>query len=368
MLVQLRTGGPSSPPVEGWTPSDPPPTAGPLRDALHRTVRYVRISLTDRCNLRCTYCIPEGGIPHAARDTLLSFEEIESLARLLAARGVTKVRLTGGEPTLRRDLPALVARLRTIPCAGTGDGRLGVYLTTNGVRLEALAPALAQAQLSGLTVSLDTLVPERFHRIARADVFGKVRAGIAAAVNARIPGLKLNTVAIKGFNHDELGALCAFAWDHQMVPRFIETMPMGAGSLYVPGALMPAAEVRAEIERSLGVILRGSLEAPPSDSGPARYWEVEDGRWANRQVGTIGAMTENFCGQCNRLRISAQGDVHGCLAHDDAISLRSHLRGPSGLQGADAALDTALGVKRKGHNFELDGSGGPAKQMIGIGG
>jgi cyclic pyranopterin phosphate synthase len=311
--------------------------------------------------------MPPEGIRHVHRSEVLSFEEIERLAVALAEHGVTKIRLTGGEPTLRRDLPDLVRRLRAIRAAAATDGRLEVYMTSNGVLLEGLAGALAEAGLNGLTVSLDTLDAEKFHVITRAAAIERVFAGIKAALDAGQAGLKLNTVAIRDFNDGELHDLCRFAWAHGMTPRFIETMPMAAGALYVPGELMPAAQVRAQVAEQLGGVLEPHHLSGGEVAGPATYWRVRGGADDGSVLGTIGAMTENFCERCNRLRISARGQLHGCLAYDDAFDLRRALR--DGEEGAvRQVLGAALGEKRAAHDFRLDGGGGPAKPMIGIGG
>lgn len=368
MLVRLRTRtSDAAPPARRSGDPEAYAAHGVLRDRLDRQVRYVRLSLTDRCNLRCTYCMPPEGIRHVQRAEVLNFEEIERLAGVLADLGVTKIRLTGGEPTLRRDLPDLVRRLRAIRASGAADGRLEVYMTSNGLLLEGLAGALVEAGLNGLTVSLDTLDAEKFHLITRAAALARVFAGIEAARDAGQRGLKLNTVAIRDFNDGELHAVCRFAWAHGMTPRFIETMPMAGGALYVPGALMPAAEVRAQVAEQLGAVLEPHQVSAGQAAGPATYWRVRGGADDGRVLGTIGAMTENFCERCNRLRISARGRLHGCLAYDDAFDLRRALR--DGEEGAvRQVLGAALGEKRAAHDFRLDGGGGPAKPMIGIGG
>jgi cyclic pyranopterin phosphate synthase len=193
-----------------------------------------------------------------------------------------------------------------------------------------------------------------------------VLAGIEAARNAGFASVKINTVAVRGFNDDELGELATWAWARDVVPRFIELMPMAGGELFVPGELMPAAEIRDRVAASLGAPLVDRV-IDRRAVGPARYVAVAGGPWAGRVLGTIGAMTENFCGGCNRLRISATGQLHGCLAHDDAGDLRGALRsrGPDGMA---EIVDAVLGTKREGHGFHLDGSGGPQKAMISIGG
>lgn len=347
MLVQLRTPSDAARPV--------------LLDRAERRVRYLRLSLTDRCSMRCTYCMPPEGIDHVARSEVLSFEEIVRLVREFAAWGVERVRLTGGEPTLRRELPWLVEQLSPL---------VQVVMTTNGELLESLAAPLASAGLAAVTVSVDSLDPSRFATITRRDRLSSVIAGIEAARAANLQ-LKLNTVAVRGFNDDELARICTFAWDHDATPRFIELMPMAGGRLYVPGDLMPAADIRARIAAELGGTIEPAPERVRGPVGPAEYFVLQhpDGRGAHhgRRFGTIAAMTENFCGSCNRLRVSATGQLHACLARDDAGDLRAALRGddPNRLE---QVVRAALGHKRDTHGFELDGRGGPQKAMISIGG
>lgn len=355
-LVQLRS-----------LPRARPDEVGPvLRDRLARTVRYLRVSLTDRCNYRCTYCMPEEGIQHVLREDVLTLEEVVRLVEAFAAWGVERVRLTGGEPTLRKNLPWLISELSRIPRAD-GEGAVSVTLTTNGHLLAEQAAGLASAGLSGITVSVDSLDPERFETITRRGDLAAVQAGIAAAMSAGLSPIKLNAVAVRGFNDDELGAMCTWAWSRDLHPRFIELMPMAEGRLYVPGQLMSAAEIRAEIARHLGAELVPD-EAPGVRAlGPARYWRVASGQWAGRVFGTIGAMTENFCDGCNRLRVSATGRIHGCLAHDDALDLRAALRTGDGAR-LETVVRAVLQGKRDGHAFALDGAGGPSKAMISIGG
>jgi cyclic pyranopterin phosphate synthase len=362
-LVQLRVQ-PTPPPLVGER-------GGPLVDRQARTVRYLRVSLTDRCNYRCTYCMPEEAPAYGPRSDVLTLEEVVRTCEAFARWGVRRVRLTGGEPTLRRGLVSLVERLAAIPVrdgeGGSSDAGLEVVMTTNGERLAELAGPLQAAGLRSLTVSLDSLDPERFARITRRGSLRNVLAGLDAAAAAGLRPLKINTVAVMGFNDDELGALARFAWERELVPRFIEVMPMGGGELYVPGQLMPAADVRARVAEGLGLRLVPDEGEGVRGAGPASYWRVEGGPFAGRRLGTIAAMTENFCQTCNRLRVSATGQLHACLARDDTGDIRSALRSkdPDRLE---AVVRAALGTKRDGHGFNLDGSGGPAKAMVSIGG
>ncbi|MEX1362898.1 MAG: GTP 3',8-cyclase MoaA [Nannocystaceae bacterium] len=352
-LVQLRA-----------TPPDPGVRGGALVDRQSRTVRYLRVSLTDRCNYRCTYCMPEQGMQYGPRSQVLSLEEVVRLCAAFARWGVERVRLTGGEPTLRRGLVDLVERLSSI---GTARGRLEVVMTTNGERLEAFAQPLARAGLHGITVSMDSLDPERFARITRRGNLPRVLAGIRAAAAAGLGPVKINTVAIEGFNDDELGSITRWAWEQGAVPRFIELMPMSGGDLFVPGELLPAQEVRARVAAELGIELRADDGDGVRGAGPATYWRAVGGPFDGRRLGTIAAMTENFCHSCNRLRVSATGQLHACLARDDTGDLRAALRSsdPDRLEGVVRA---ALGTKRDGHGFNIDGSGGPSKAMVSIGG
>jgi cyclic pyranopterin phosphate synthase len=353
-LVQIRT-----------TP-DPVSTQGPvLRDRLERTVRYLRVSLTDRCNYRCTYCMPAEGIDHVRRAELLRLEEIVDLAQAFAAWGVERVRLTGGEPTVRKGLVWLVEQLTQV--RGRDGAPLQVVMTTNAELLAELASPLADAGLSGLTISLDSLDAERFRRITRRGELERVLAGIEAAAAAGFEHIKLNTVAVRGFNDDEMGSIARFAWDRGMHPRFIEIMPMSEGELFMPGELMSASEIRDRIASELGEAVEADAGDGVRGFGPATYWRVAGGAYAGRRLGTIAAMTENFCGDCNRLRISATGQVQACLARDESADLRTALR--SGQPGAiEAVVRHVLAHKRDGHAFALDGSGGPRKAMVMIGG
>ena len=335
----------------------------PLTDPQGRRIDFVRLSVTDRCNYRCTYCMPEAGIDHIDRGDILSLEEILAIVRCFAALGVRRLRITGGEPTVRRDLCDLVRRLGAVP------GIEEMSLSTNGHLLPELAAPLRAAGVARLNVSLDTLDAEKFTRITRLGDVARVRAGIEAARAAGFAVIKINTVAVKGFNDGEIGALCDFAWSRGMIPRFIEQMPMAGGEMFVPGELLAAHEIRDLVVAAWpGSRLVADDGGGARGAGPARYWRLEvPGGGPVRRFGIISAMTEHFCDACNRVRLSASGALHACLGFDDAVNLRDVLRS-DGEPAVIAAIHRAVGAKRPGHTFGLLGIGGPRKSMISIGG
>jgi GTP 3',8-cyclase len=346
------------------TANSPTALGAPLVDRLSRRVSYLRVSVTDRCNYRCTYCLPEDGVHHVDRADILSFEEIVALVRAFVRLGVERVRLTGGEPTVRRDLVDLVRLLRAIP------GLREIALSTNGHLLAELARPLREAGVDRLNVSVDTLSPARFATITRRGELGRVLDGLEAARALGFASIKINAVAVKGFNDDEVGALCRYAFARGFVPRFIEQMPMAGGALYVPGTLLSAAEIRRLIAEAFPEAeLRPAPDSRAKGGGPARYWQLEGEGHTGREhvVGLITPMTEHFCDTCNRVRLSASGALHACLAYDDAVDLRGVLE-REGEPAVVRAIRAALAVKRDGHNFGLIGIGGPRKAMIQIGG
>jgi cyclic pyranopterin phosphate synthase len=338
-----------------------PETAGadPLVDTFARRIRYLRVSVTDRCNYRCTYCMPEDlgqELSFATKSEVLTFEELERLVRVFARLGVRKVRLTGGEPTVRKGIVDLVARIAGVP------GIDQVVMTTNGHLLAELAAPLAAAGLAAVNVSVDTLDPTRFAALTSRGDLPRVLAGIDAAVAAGL-AVKTNAVALRGVNDTELAALCKDAWTRGATPRFIEHMPMSEGQLYATAAELPAAEIRRTLEHAFGPLTPTVRHG--ADAGPARYWRVGN---RSGEIGIISAMTEHFCDDCNRLRLTATGQLHACLGHDDAISLRDVVRAGASDDLVVRAISAAVTGKRAGHVFDRAGTGGPAKHMIGIGG
>jgi len=345
----------------------------PLVDAFARRIRYLRVSVTDRCNYRCTYCMPEeleDRMQFQPRAALLTFEELERIIGVFARLGVRKVRLTGGEPTVRHGIVDLVRRIAVVP------GIEQVVMTSNGHLLADLAVPLRDAGLSAINVSLDTLDAERFRRITSRGDLARVLAGIDAAIAAGLR-VKTNAVALHGINEDELVALCEDAWRRGAVPRFIEHMPMSDGALYEAARGISAAAIRRALEDAHGALVPapevGTDDAGgrvrelggehPRDAGPARYWALATD--LAKQVGIISAMTEHFCDDCNRLRLTATGELHACLGHDDSASLRDVLRGGGTDDDLVRVIAASVSGKRAGHEFLANA---PAKHMIGIGG
>jgi cyclic pyranopterin phosphate synthase len=335
-----------------------------LSDGFARTVSYLRVSLTDRCNYRCLYCMPEEGVELVPRADVLTFEEVERLVRVMMRFGVRRVRLTGGEPTVRKDVVELVARL----------GRLGLddlAMTTNGERLVELARPLKRAGLSRLNVSVDTLDAEKFHAITRRGHLEHVLAGIETARDAGFVGTKINAVVMGGVNDDDIPSLCAWAWSRELVPRFIESMPMSDGALFVPGSFVAAAQIRARIAAAFGPLVPMNEEEAAEGIkgvGPARYQRVATGPRAGARVGIISAVTEPFCATCNRVRLTATGRLHTCLALDDDTDLRTSLRDGATDEELARKVLLAVSAKKEGHTFTACGTGGPRKHMVAIGG
>ncbi|MBN8612317.1 MAG: GTP 3',8-cyclase MoaA [Deltaproteobacteria bacterium] len=313
----------------------------PLADAEGRVVRYLRLSVTDRCDMACTYCMPAGGEDeHGLREELLTFEEITRLVRVLAAHGLRRVRLTGGEPLVRRDVVALVQKIRD---AGIED----VWMTTNASRLAALASPLREAGLVGVNVSIDSLDPDRFAKITRGGRLASVLAGIEAAREASL-ALRTNTVVMRSENLGELAALARWAWSIDATPRFIELMPIGEGARLPSSERVGAGEMR----EALGSLeLETSDAAADTDRGPARY--LRSKRDPQRRVGFITAVSDEFCASCNRVRLTSQGEVRPCLASRRAVSLRELLRDGAGDDAIVGALRWALAGKGAGHDFAI---------------
>ncbi len=307
-----------------------------LRDRYGRHIDYVRLSLTDRCDLRCRYCMAEDMI-FRPRAEILTIEEIGELARRFVERGVRRIRLTGGEPLVRRgviDVAHDIGRL-------LGHGLDELTLTTNGTRLAAFAAPLRDAGIRRVNVSLDTLDPERFRHITRHGDLSHVLDGIAAARAAGM-AIKINMVALKGLNESEIDDMASWCGARGFGLSLIETMPLGHIGDDRTDRFLPLSAVRERLEARWTLV-----PSTERTGGPARYWRIPE---IDLTLGFISPLTRNFCDACNRIRVSATGTLYPCLGHDVNVDLRAALRGHGDV---DAAIDLALGTKPARHEFDL---------------
>ena len=328
---------------------------GSLVDTQGRVVRDLRISVTDRCNLRCVYCMPAEGMPWLPREQLLTYEELARFARVCVECGVHGVRLTGGEPTVRQDLPVLVRMLRAI------SPTLDLSLTTNALKLAEMAGELRAAGLDRVNVSLDTLSRERFQAISRRDRLGDVLEGLAAAKRAGFAPVKVNAVLMRGTNDDEAVALARWARDEGYELRFIEWMPLDFQHKWNREQLVPADDILAALERELPLY----PEDGDDPSAPARTWRYRDG--AGR-VGIIAAVTKPFCGHCDRIRLTADGQIRTCLFAHREHDVRDAMRSGADDDAIEAIVRAAVLRKAPGHLVGQADFVQPARGMSAIGG
>ncbi|WP_439468302.1 GTP 3',8-cyclase MoaA [Blastomonas fulva] len=318
-------------------------TARPLIDSFSRTISYVRLSVTDRCDLRCSYCMPER-MQFLPKTEVLSLEELHRLGLAFIARGVRKIRLTGGEPLVRRDLMTLIGKLGR----ELGNGLDELTLTTNGTQLKQHAGALVDAGVRRINISLDTLQSDLFAKLTRRDALAQVLEGIDAADRAGLK-IKLNTVALKGLNEQELPSLIAWAHGRGFDVTLIEVMPLGEVEEDRFDHYLPLTAVRDRLEQDW------TLQQSPHDSGgPARYVDIAE---TGGRLGFITPLTNNFCANCNRVRVTATGQIFMCLGQNDQVDLRAAMRGPDSEAALDAALDRAIARKPERHDFHIDAPG-----------
>ncbi|MEI3849180.1 MULTISPECIES: GTP 3',8-cyclase MoaA [unclassified Microbacterium] len=330
----------------------------PLVDTHGRVHRDLRISLTDRCSLRCTYCMPEQGNEWLAKTSILSLDEIERIARVAAADGITTFRLTGGEPLLRTDIVEVVRRLAGI--IGPSGSPVEIAMTTNGIRLPELLPALVDAGLQRLNVSIDTLRRDRFRELTRRDRLEDVLAGIAAAEASGLRPLKLNAVAMRDVNDDELVDLVEFAIRHDAQMRFIEQMPLDAGHTWDRARMVTQDEILATLSA------RWTLTPVPGRGGaPAARWMLDGGP---HSVGVIASVTAPFCGDCDRLRLTADGQLRNCLFSTTEYDLLPILRAGGDEGEIDGMLRSCVRGKMPGHAINDPSFLQPARGMNAIGG
>ncbi|MBM4465532.1 MAG: GTP 3',8-cyclase MoaA [Chloroflexi bacterium] len=333
----------------------------PCLDSFNRSISYLRVSVTDRCNLRCVYCMSAEGVPWRPHDEVLRYEEIETVVRAAAELGIGKVRLTGGEPLVRLGMVDLVAMLARIP--GLDD----LAMTTNGILLARYAEELRAAGLRRVNVSLDTLRSERFRRITRLGELSDTLEGIAAAKQAGLVPVKVNTVVIRGLNDDEVvdfarltyapppasaphspqlwGVRGARGGGGEWHVRFIEVMPLGNNADWAGNGYVPMSEVRERIEEELGELIPARLG---DGSGPARYYRLPG---AQGTIGFITPISEHFCYQCNRLRLTADGKLRPCLLSDYEIDLRTPLRRGATIEDIKHLIAEAVHAKPERHHL-----------------
>ncbi|MBI3737252.1 GTP 3',8-cyclase MoaA [Candidatus Sumerlaeota bacterium] len=329
-----------------------------LIDPFGRAITYLRVSVTDRCNLRCVYCTPSEEVEYAEREKLLSYEEILRLLRIMAGEGVRKVRITGGEPLVRRDL---VEQL-VVPAMGV-SGVEEVYISTNATLLERHLRKLRQTGLKGFNISLDTMRPETFRRMARRDGLEEIMRAIELTLSLGFPSLKLNAVIMKGINEDEIGDFARLTLKNDLAMRFIEYMPIGTHELWGRERVIPSAEIRGMIEKEFGPLEK--VETRSATAGPARYWKIPGARG---MIGCISAVTEEFCAGCNRMRLTSDGKLRGCLISNGEVDLRAAFReGASDMDIHELVL-TALRNKPEQHHINDGLYQAPSYSMMQLGG
>jgi len=339
----------------GRIPVPQPPLVGPLVDTFGRTHSDLRISVTDRCNIRCFYCMPETGAEFVKASTLLSFAEIERFASTAVSLGIRKIRLTGGEPLLRPKLPDLVAKLSALPQVRD------LALTTNGVLLADAAKPLHDAGLRRLNIHLDTLDRERFRQISRRDDLGRVMAGLEAARTTGYDVVKINAVAVKGMTEPDVISLVRFGRENGIEVRFVEFMPLDSQHLWSLDRVLTADEMIFMLEREFG-----PLEAVPDADprAPATEYRFADGY----QVGFIATVSKPFCMNCNRLRLTADGKMRYCLFANEETDMRPLLQSAESANELEAAIRATVWQKWIGHEINRKSFVAPQRPMYAIGG
>lgn len=323
-------------------------TPQPLVDQFQRRITYLRLSVTDRCDLRCAYCMPER-MTFLPKKDVLTLDEMHDLALGFIARGITKLRLTGGEPLVRRDMIELVQALGRRIGADDGHGALEeLTLTTNGTRLAEFADDLRMAGVRRINVSLDTLDRAVFERLTRRDSLPQVLEGLTAAKAAGLR-VKLNTVALKGINEHEIADIVGWAHGQGFEATLIEVMPLGEVEEDRFDHYLPLVAVQEDLARRWTLTPSGHRTG-----GPARYWDVAE---TGGRLGLITPLTNNFCEDCNRIRVTATGQLYACLGGNEQVDLRAALRSDDPLGALSTALDTAMRIKPERHHFAIDARG-----------
>ncbi|MER3446120.1 MAG: GTP 3',8-cyclase MoaA [Candidatus Dadabacteria bacterium] len=325
-----------------------------LVDKFGRTVTKLRVSVTDRCNMRCLYCMPTEGLKWTSREEVLTFEEITRVVRLSSELGVRKIRITGGEPLLREGVEELIHILSQVP------GIQFVSMTTNGYFLRERAEALAQAGLRGINISLDSLRPEKFKKIIRRNYFDRVIEGIYAAERAGLYPIKINVVVIRGYNDDEIEDFARLSLTKLYKIRFIEFMPLDGGGMWEKDLVVTKAEILERVNRVSEIV-----EVIKGDGGPARNYRFKNG---NGEIGVIASVSQPFCGSCNRIRLTADGKIMTCLFALDEHDVKRLLRSNGTDDEIKDFLIKAVGTKWAGHLINRPGFIKPKRPMSAIGG
>ena len=331
--------------------------SGVLRDSYGRAIRDLRVSLTDRCNFRCFYCLPHGEPPIAPKEQMLSYEEIEFVCDIFVSLGIEKIRLTGGEPMLRRDIETIIRKLGKLKPA-----LHDLALTTNGYFLPERARGLKDAGLDRVTISLDSLKRDVFKRMTGVDVLDKVLAGIAAAKDAGLEPIKINAVIVRGHNEDEVADFAAFAREHDVKMRFIEFMPLDSGHEWSRADVVSGKEIRERISERFPLV---RVEVARGSDTSSRYRFADGGPG---EIGIIAPVTEPFCGACSRIRLTADGQIRTCLFSTVEHSLRDVVR--SGASRAEIVnyIESVILKKEPRHFINDPGFVTPSRTMSFIGG
>ena len=329
-----------------------------LRDSYNRPIRDLRVSLTDRCNFRCFYCLPHGEPPIAPKEKMLSYEEIEYVCDIFVSLGIEKIRLTGGEPMLRRDIETIIRKLARLKTSGLLD----LALTTNGYYLPERAQGLKDAGLDRVTISLDSLKRDVFKRMTGVDVLDKVLDGIAAANSAKLEPIKINAVIVRGHNEDEVADFAAFAREYDVKMRFIEFMPLDSGHDWAREDVVSGKEIRERINERFPLV---RVDVARGSDTSSRY-RFADG--APGEIGIIAPVTEPFCGACSRVRLTADGQIRTCLFSTVEHSLRDVVR--SGASRAEIVdyIESVIMKKEPRHFINDPGFVTPSRTMSFIGG
>jgi cyclic pyranopterin phosphate synthase len=339
--------------------------ARPLVDSFGRVHRDLRISVTDRCNFRCSYCMPEEGMQWLPRDELLTYEELARVARVMVEQfGIDSIRLTGGEPTMRAHLPVLIEKLSVlaVPATDAVPSRpVDLALTSNGSTLRLVAHDLAAAGLRRINISLDSLRPERFRDITKRDDLAKVLDGIDAAIEAGLDPVKLNVVVMRGVNDDELVDFATFGRDKGLHVRFIEFMPLDAQQAWTDGQVVSQAEILAAI----AAVYPLEPSSAARGAAPAERFRYLDG---GGEIGVIPSVTQAFCSTCDRVRLTAEGQFRSCLFALDEHDLRTPLRAGAADDELAAVIEQAVMAKWAGHQINQVHFIRPARSMSQIGG